>query len=1034
MSAGNLGATIGRPGAPVLRGAPLGANLWRRSLAVAFAIALALSALAALAGRESELGSGAQPATQSAPAALAPSAGLAPLAAPSTTPAAVERRAERAYAKLPLTFVPNAGQTDERVLYHAQGAGFNFYFTDDRAVLAFQKGKRGHALDLRFLGANPNAKLEASERGTGTVNYLTGSERHTNLPTYEQLTYRELWPGIDMTFRGAGGKLKYEFHLAAGANPADIRLAYAGAEGLSLGAGGALLIDTPLGALRDSRPQSFQRVDGRRVPVESSYALGGASAYGFHLGGYDRGRPLVIDPGLVYSTYLGGTGDEDGGIFGVNDIAVDSTGSAYVTGTTESDDFPTTPTAFQPACADPPASGCSDAFVTKLDPSGALAYSTFLGGTGDEGPGPINPGGGDYGGIAVDAAGSAYVTGMTQSGDFPTTATAFQSECATEPTGECVDAFVTKLDPSGSTLAYSTFLGGINSDRGRSIALDDTGSAYVTGFTISDDFPTTPAALDTDCGALGPACGGDAFVTKLDPSGSALAYSTYLGGAGGEDGRGIAVDGTGSAYVTGLTDSDDFPTAAAFDSSQDGLNDAFVSKLDPSGSTLAYSTFLGGTDTESSDAFNFGGGTGAIAVDDTGSAYVIGTTVSDDFPTTPGALDTDCGPVGPAGCSDAFVTKLDPSGSTLAYSTFLGGAGADGGMGIAVDGTGSAYATGFTHSVDFPITPGALDTDCDELGPSECLDAFVTKLDPSGLTLAYSTFLGGESGENGRSIAVDGTGGAYVIGLTQSADFPTVAAFQPECAETPTSACRDLFVTKLDTGPGPPATLDLTPAVASNPVDSEHCVTATAKDAAGDPTPDVTVRFSVTGSITTSGPRTTDANGEATFCYTGLALPGADTISAFADTNGNGSDDGASDPDDTATKTWTLPDGTPCVVKITNGGWIVTDDGDRGSFGGNARETSTGDTSGNEHYQDHGPAEPMNVKSINVQSVTCSPDETQASIFGQATINGSGTYNYRIDVQDNGEPGKLIDQYRIRLDNGYDSGDHILRGGNVQIH
>ncbi len=234
------------------------------------------------------------------------SASLAPARGPSTAlPADAKRRAANAYAKLPLAFVPNAGQTDQSVRYYAQGAGFPFYFTDDKAVLAFEKGGRGQALDLRFVGANPNAEPEAADRGTGRVNYLTASEHHTNLPTYERLIYRDLWPGIDMVFRGQGGKLNYEFHLRPGAEVSDIRIAYAGAKGVSLGAGGALQIDTPLGTLRYAHPQSFQRIDGRRVPVDSRYALAG-NAYGFAVGHHDRRQPLVIDPSLAYSIYLGG--------------------------------------------------------------------------------------------------------------------------------------------------------------------------------------------------------------------------------------------------------------------------------------------------------------------------------------------------------------------------------------------------------------------------------------------------------------------------------------------------------------------------------------------------------------------------------------------------------------------------------------------------------------------------------------------------------------------------------------------------------
>ena len=228
---------------------------------------------------------------------------------------------------MPLSFIPNRGQTDQRVRYYAQAPGLGFFLTDDKAVLSLTKGKRGTALEMRFLGANPDARLEPGRRGEGKVNYLTGSDHQTGLATYGQVTYRDLWPGIDMVFRGQGGKLKYEFHVAPGADPSRIRLAYAGADGLSLGPAGNLLIATPLGTLRDARPVSYQGVDGRRVPVESRYEIQGTS-YGFALGAHDAGRPLVIDPGLEYSTYLGPTGVAPAG------IAVDGSGSVYVTGTT----------------------------------------------------------------------------------------------------------------------------------------------------------------------------------------------------------------------------------------------------------------------------------------------------------------------------------------------------------------------------------------------------------------------------------------------------------------------------------------------------------------------------------------------------------------------------------------------------------------------------------------------------------------------------------------------------------------------------
>jgi hypothetical protein len=675
--------------------------------------------------------------------------------------AATKRRVTNAYAKLPLAFIPNAGQTDKHVRYYAQGAGHSFYFTDHKAVLALVKGDHGEALQLRFLGANPNAKLTATDRASGRVNYFTGSERHTNLATYGRLVYRDLWPGIDMVFRGQGGKLNYEFRLRPGAKASDVRLAYAGADHVSLGAGGALLIETPLGTLRDAAPRSFQRIDGRRVAVKSHYALTG-DTYGIAIGDHDRSRPLVIDPSL-YSTYLGGNHNE---AWTVGDIAVDAAGAAYVTGETESPDFPTTAGAFDTSC-NCPGGNSFDAFVTKLNPAGSqLDYSTYLGG----------PGGATQGwGIAVDGAGAAYVTGETASANFPTTAGAFD-----KTRGGVRDAFVTKLNPAGTGLGYSTYLGGSSGDGSRSIAVGSAGAAYVTGGTASANFPTTAGAFDTSFN------GAEAFVTKLNPAGSGLAYSTFLGGAGS---NGIAVDSAGAAHLTGGAGSTGFPTTAgAFDTSfNGGQEDAFVTTLNPAGSGLSYSTYLGGSDADVGSA---------IAVDSAGTDHLTGFTDSTDFPTTAGAFDASFN----GGQEDGFVTALNPAGSGLAYSTFLGGSSYDSPRGIAVDAAGAAYVTGGTASADFPTTAGAFDTSLNGF-----LDAFVAKLDPAGSGLVYSTYLGGSDYPTGSSssdddgsfgIAVDSTGDAYVTGGTNSRDFPTTAgAF----GLTFNGGVYDAFVTKLST-------------------------------------------------------------------------------------------------------------------------------------------------------------------------------------------------------------------------------------------
>ena len=789
--------------------------------------------------------------------------------APASTTSA-ERGAFDAYGKLPVSFVENGGQADNRFRYYAQGAGYGFAFARNEAILSFVKGKSGAALALRFLGARTQAEPEGTRQLRGKVNYLLGNDPakwQTGLRTYGEVRYRNLWPGVDMVFRGGKGRLKYEFLVRPGARVQHIRLAYRGAERLSLDRRGNLRIQTSLGALTDTRPVSYQVIDGERVPVESRFALGTGGHYRFALAAYDPRRPLVIDPGLVYSTYLGGSGRDIG--YG---IAVDGAGSAHVTGFTLSLNFPTTVGAFETT-----SNGDLDAFVTKLDPSGAsLAYSTYLGGSGL-----------DVGyGIAVDGSGSAYVSGSTGSTDFPTTAGAFD----TTYNGDG-DAFVTKLNPSGSApLVYSTFLGGSGSDgvvQGSGIAVDAAGSAYVTGFTSSADYPTTPGAFDTTRDS------GDGFVTKLDPSGGApLVYSTYLGGSDYDEGSAIAIDGDGSAHVTGITYSTDFPTTpGGFDTTFNrGTNDAFVTKLNPSGSALLYSTYLGG----SGGDHGFG-----IAVDDTDSAYVTGFAGSADFPTTPGAFDT----TSPGG--EAFVTKLSPSGTTLLYSTYLGGSGGAIAYAIAVDGAGNAHVTGITASTNFPTTPGALDPSFN----GGLYDAFVTKLNPSGSApLVYSTYLGGSGDDRGFGITVEGVSSAYVVGETDSANFPTTA----DAFDTTLDGVADAYVTKLDLVAALPATLTLSPAAATNPVGTPHTVTATVRDAGGNVYPGVTVRFSVTGVNSASGSATTDATGQASFTYFGGTATGVDTITAFADTDADGIQ-GLGEPGGTATKTW-IPVAAPLTL------------------------------------------------------------------------------------------------------------------------
>jgi len=925
---------------------------------------------------------------------------------------ATPRAASETYGRLPLHFEANRGQTHEDVRFLARGPGYSLYLTAGEAVLVLARpnpdAKRdAHSTPARLntqareapvvvrmslVGAAPKPRVSGLEELPGKANYFIGNDPakwQTSVPTYAKVQYRDVYPGIDVVYYGNQRQLEYDFVVAPRADPQRIVLDFKGVERLEIDAHGELVMHAAGGAIRQHKPVIHQDIDGMRREIAGGYVMKSAHQVAFQVAAYDKTRPLVIDPVLSYSTYLGGSGGDEG--WG---ITVDNLGNAYVTGSTSSTNFPTNLGSFQTASA-----GNVDAFVTKLNATGsALVYSTYLGGSGSEGGGF---------GIAVDSLGNAYVTGGTASTDFPVTPGAFQTALAGGS-----DAFVTKLDATGSALLYSTYLGGSGGEGGMfRIAVDSLGNAYVAGHTASTDFPVTVGAFQT--AFVGNVA---AFVTKLNATGSALFYSTYLGGStiqiGGGDfkeGIAIAVDSLGNAYVAGGTTSNTFPTTpGAFQTTfVGGLADAFATKLNATGSALLYSTYLGGSGYEQA----FG-----IALDTLGNAYVTGETGSINFPTTVGAFQTAFG-----GNSDAFVTKLNATGSALLYSTYLGGgSGYEQAFGIAVDTLGNAYVSGSTTSTNFPTTLGAFQT---TFGGG-LIDAFATKLNATGSALLYSTYLGGSGIDEGLGIALDTLGNAYVTGLTFSTSFPTT----PGAFQTAFGGVEDAFVVKL-ADIGAPATLVLSPAAATNPVGTSHTVTATVTDAGGNPVRDIVVRFTVTGSVSTSGSCTTGANGQCSFTYPGPALPGPDVITAYADTDGDSTQD-VGEPTGGATKIWALPVTTPlCEIKISNGGRITALNGDKASFGGNARSSATGQTSGQQTYQDQGPAEPLTVNALSVLAIVCE-GTTQASIYGQATINGSGSFFYRIDV---GEPGVGRDTYWILLQNGYNSGQHTLDGGNVQI-
>lgn len=715
-------------------------------------------------------------ATPSLPVLTASSLGLIPIAESNHKRASSNLRVDKAtevrakvsasYARLPMSFEINAGQTDDSVKFFARGHGYGLFFTADEAVLALHKGDermgkaqsknnpatsqdedRDSVVRMRLIGANRSPEVVGEDEQVGKSNYFIGNDPakwQRDVSRYSKVRYKGVYSGIDQLFYGNQSELEYDFIVSPLADYRNIRMSFTGAKSVNVDQrSGDLVIKTKdRGEIRQPQPYVYQKINGEKKEITSRYILevkDENTSVSFQVGEYDQTKPLIIDPSLVYSTYLGGS-DFDSG----NAIAVDTAGNAYVTGFTKSLNFPTQ-NPFQSARG-----GSNDAFVTKLNATGnGLVYSTYLGGGNGSGNGNA---------IAVDSSGNAYVTGNTTSPNFPTQ-NALQSTIG----GGNTDAFVTKLNATGNGLIYSTYLGGSGNDDGSGIAVDTAGNAYVTGFTSSINFPTLNAFQSAFGGNT------DAFVTKLNATGSGLVYSTYLGGTNLDFGNAIAVDTAGNAYVTGNTTSPNFPTQNAFQSTFGGGNDAFVTKLSATGSGLIYSTYLGG----SGDDVGKG-----IALDTANNAYVTGFTSSGNFPTQSAFQNTF------GGTNDAFVTKLNTTGNGLVYSTYLGGSGDDDGNAIAVDSSGNAYVTGNTTSPNFP-TLNAFQS-------GNANSAFVTEFNSTS-GLVYSTYLGTPV-TFGQGVAVDTAGNAYVTGSTNSPNFPTQNAFQGTFVGT-----RDGFVTKLPT-------------------------------------------------------------------------------------------------------------------------------------------------------------------------------------------------------------------------------------------
>lgn len=648
---------------------------------------------------------------------------------------------------IPLYFEKNEGQIHESVKYITKCPGCRFYFFQQEIAMLSQGEHALNPLKIQFIGANTNSMIRGLDEQECKSHYFIGHDATqwiTEVPNFSKVAYHELYPGIDAIFYGNGKCLEYDICVSPGANPNNVHLRLEGAQEIALDHQGNLDIRLGEGRVTQmKRPFVYQEVVGQKQEIAGDFVLLAHNEIGFILGDYDSSKQLVIDPVLTYSTYIGGDGFDSGLA-----VAVDNSGCAYLTGSTASSNFPITAGAFQTTKAS--AGTGNDVFISKLNSTGtALVYSTYLGG--------VN---GDYGaGITVDSSGSAYVVGGTNSFDFPVTNGAFQTTYAGSSQG-----FITKLNPAGSQLTYSTYLGGSGTavQAGgsvcSSVAIDSSGNAYVTGYTTGTTFPITAGAFQTAKGG-----GTNAFVAEFNASGTALVYSTYLGGGTYDNGTCLRLDSSGNAYVSGFTLSTNFPvTMGAYQTALNGATNAFIAKFGVGGS-LSYATYFGGSGgidealgiavddlgnayisgiTNSSDlpvtpgafqtiygggAFNvfaakfnsagnsllystyIGGmgdnGSQGIAIDSNGNAYVIGYTSATNFPVTAGAYQTAIG-----GDYDAFITKLNSTGSQLLYSTYFGGARNDEGFGIALDDVGNAYVVGYTSSTNFPVTSGAFQT------------------------------------------------------------------------------------------------------------------------------------------------------------------------------------------------------------------------------------------------------------------------------------------------------------------------------------
>lgn len=717
--------------------------------------------------------------------------------APTITPHPATPTAVASYGKRPVTFEGNVGQTDPQVKFLSRGSGYVVFLTSGGMVFsahskfvpnpaapanaqAPSKTQRSApVIQLNLVGSNPNPTAVGEDQQPGKANYFIGRDAkkwRTNVATYAKVHYKDVYPGIDLVYYGNSSQLEYDFEVAAGSDPRQIQFDVKGADSVSVDSTGNLILQTKQGALQVQSPVLYQTFNNMKLPVTGGFSMRNPTRVGFSLQGYDKTKPLVIDPVLLYATYLGGLADDH-----AVGVAVDSLGSAYVAGWTQSANFPLA----SEATGDTGTNG----FIAKLDVSGStLVYVDFIGGSGGNDDNPTA--------IALDSSNNAYLTGYTCSGDFPIV-NGFQRSM-----NACSDGFISKVSPDGSSLLYSTYLGGSSQTQSFGIAVDASQNMYVAGATWATDFPVQnalqPSALPNSQGYYG----NYGFVTALTADGSTLIYSTYLAGSSNvaeqcyygacwpspyNQINGIVLDSSANAYLTGYTNTYNFPTSeSAYMPSQNSPNDAqigFVSELSSSGS-LVYSSYFGSTNGDPTYPT-------AIAVDSNGSAYITGWAYSDgSFPvTTPNLCDP--GTYG-WGCSYGFITKFNPTGTGLVYSTFLPPNNSAFLEALALDAQDDAYVVGYAYG-------GGLST----VNPIEAYtnqqDVLLMEIDPTGSIQLFGTYLGGNGDDFPTGIALDASGSMYVVGYTDSSDFPVTAA----ALQNTLGGNNDAFVAKIGTADSP---------------------------------------------------------------------------------------------------------------------------------------------------------------------------------------------------------------------------------------